>query len=907
MSGFDGRISFDGDSDVAAELTDLAIKQADKLRAWKQTSGVRNLVRTVSLKDGYYAVVTDLEHMRAIRIHAPTDSIIKAYADKLPSLDEYRTLGVITPLCGFVKVGGMKWENLEITTTDGSTSTTKTIRERYIFDFTPTTKSANRFTEQEARRRLSMLPNDKLAGTGDPEKSVRPTQIGSVTPGLYSGAMREVVQLLLGVGRILRPTYEEKWLAKDKTRKALLVENKSLLKSPYGLSGLSQSPIYEYFGTSQSERPNDEQVYPKNPDMEQEVINDPKLRLEFDWHFAKTHGITFGPSGKPFVIEISNRGVHAMPLYMDPVSLTEKGRERYLELCPELENFFNKFGGFPIGAAPPSGELFSTLKKAGEITELLAADDMKDFYENGFFWEDSGWSFNSNGTAACNTCNGYENGIQTGELHRVSLKIDSIVDLPEWTDDMHIIATKLGLTKFYELNKVRRLLSSDISTLLSMLKASSPDYEAIKKEFDDMDASSGLKGSAEIVRMRKGFLWYPGKFRGFPQIKFHSRYWNGLVSWDFSAVEGATIPPGIRCDTPMYAAYIGDNLEVINFYYTTRPQAVSTSEYTRGECQYVGKWVENYYMNPGQTRVAGHFYSTSIDQREVVNFSDSVFRTTNGKQLATYTWCSSPPFATCLTCAKWRSFQYVTVTKWTRSANAGTFAAVPMYERNTYYMAKGWQVTLDEVTESTSTYDRPFGKIYTYGIYNRIFHWYPCAWLRCEGYEFCIAQHCPDLDGMIGGLDPNDPCYPDDVPEEPNYSCCTIDNTTMSSAAWGTEIGGGQFPEYYAPSSLSRILVPGGYHYKQEVRAVTDVGTFRTKSFDVTVTASSQYDPAKHISSWWGAPSPDENGMVPYLFVTRSFLGGDIMNYSDDLNGSSLYTGSPDSMRDGGTYIGVIT
>ena len=43
-------------------------------------------------------------------------------------------------------------------------------------------------------------------------------------------------------------------------------------------------------------------------------------------------------------------------------------------------NFFDEFGGFPLGVGFPYGDAFDKLKRAGEIVELISEDGMREFY-----------------------------------------------------------------------------------------------------------------------------------------------------------------------------------------------------------------------------------------------------------------------------------------------------------------------------------------------------------------------------------------------------------------------------------------------------------------------------------------------------------------------------------------------
>lgn len=129
----------------------------------------------------------------------------------------------------------------------------------------------------------------------------------------------------------------------------------------------------------------------------------------FNWEYTRTHGLYKNPLGKNWLIEISNQGVKAMPLQIEPVTAmpefktfvqTEAAKSGAKGWWQDVLTILNEFGGFPSNQAFVSKEKFIK----DQVVTILDASTMG-YYTNGRgATPDIGWAFNELGTMADNIC-----------------------------------------------------------------------------------------------------------------------------------------------------------------------------------------------------------------------------------------------------------------------------------------------------------------------------------------------------------------------------------------------------------------------------------------------------------------------------------------------------------------------
>lgn len=874
MSSFSGRVTFEGDRTTGGRLLADAIHYAEKLSAWKQTTGLSNVSRTYDLGNGSFAVINDLEHLKSIYIVATPNISTSKFEEFFP-YNYSDNLGVMDVISGMVISPVIDVESVEVQRNGETVQEEVNVLRR----FTPTDRVSERHSDLMCRRRLGVLESPIFAATGG-DPSIVYSEHAHVKPSCYSGAMRKVVQLLLGVGKVVTPTWEERWIEDNNKRKMdreIVVEEGSV-------------PVYT---TS---------AFGLYHESNQNTISEVQLR--YDYRSFKTHGISFDSTGVPWVVQISSRGLLVMPLYMDPVSLAYEGRQRYLDVNPELSEFFDEFGGFPLGVPFPVGETLDAYIRAGEIVELISSGDIGAFYNKIPYSTATGWCFNSRGSEAHNTCYNYDGeGIGVGYHYAISINLSGET-LPEWTQATGTMASLLGLSKIYEIKKARRMDDGTAEGIIEMIKDG--DFESAKEAFDDAVVEATLGGTANISMARSGRLYHPAKFKYQPQIKFSEPAIGGLMSHDFGPLNKTD--KLITCNTPMFVFFVDDAIEVINYFYDPRKGKPRTYENTVQPCQLTGGW-EIIEKDPN-SYAYGNFYSSRWDWREVISPKESITKY-NSKSVGGTTHIAADHFfAMCISATAVGYFFVTSKHKSVEGRSINVSVALPINDRCGAYMTHHESIrSVDEYegggTESVwgSTSDH-------YVLYNFVFHWVGRCGFSVAGAK-CIAKYVTTTT--------NNSCY-EATPGSFFYMVCpeaVFAGTTITVAAsWGTSIlGSVNYPSITPPSSWSstkRLKEPSQSFMTWFVND-SDHGAFKVRSETVT-----GKDPATekdvdifslNLSSWWWRASPDpDSGVVCHIFSNHSCLGSNILNYQDDIEGNVLHKGGPSYMEGSQfvCYTGVI-
>ena len=442
----------------------------------------------------------------------------------------------------------------------------------------------------------------------------RQTQYTKLYPSWYSGTMAEVVQIVRGYGKQFT-TKEWKDMRADNAKAK--AEDKPppwgpheqpLMSLPRGLHRLLARHVDNY----------DFAAHTGVPDKEGQV--------RYDYKFERTHGVGFDGGGKPWLIEVSERGVYIMPLPMIPMT-TSPLFHKYVEKKQdgELKAILDKFGGLPSGEVFPEGEeAVEAWRKAGVIIKLCAT---KPFYEREPYSKQCGWAFNRTGKQAWNTCYDYRaDGLQQGYTFRLTLEFgERIVDVPE----TGVAAENLG-RYLAGLNKaIKQLASSEERRAIryklkrlgsfAISRRSNNDGERDIDYWRNLELPPIARSKGSLKQVYVGNLYAPGPPEAHPQIKFPQAVpvedFEGCWSHDFSPKRGATGDfSKIRCDTVMYCYFVGDDLRVVKYFRDPR-EAEPKIEDDFEECMIVGAWERK--VDRSQRRMLGHFYTTEFDVREV--------------------------------------------------------------------------------------------------------------------------------------------------------------------------------------------------------------------------------------------------------------------------------------------------
>ena len=870
MVGFAGRIFLEGDVDEAKALVGDAMKLAETLHAWKNTQRINNVTKSFSLRGGAYCVVADLQHIRALQIVTPVSNV-RTVPDVDYSWSVPDVTGVIDVVSGIVTSPTIVRQTVEL---PGPNNTTVFQEVDVLNGFTSTTYASDRYTDIERRRRLAVVEDSMFqqAITNPALMDVVWSEHAHAKPSQYSGAMRRVVQFILGVGKIIRPTWEERWMSQQ-TPKRGYIEAKQV------------DPETNLYDTVESGFG----LYYEDP---------VETKLYYDYRFAKTHGISFDLDNKPWLIEISAGGVLAMPLYLDPVSTMVEGRARYLEVNPELEDFIDEFGGIPLGVSFPTGAALVEWKRAGEVVELLNASAMGEFYGNSMFSSAIGWSFNSRGTEARNCCVGIQNNLSTGNHYRINIALqrETFVELTGARAELSGYFTEV-----YKINKCRRMTELQALEVLRLLQR---DPEAGRQAFDNVTVTPTLLGTASLNLVRSGTLFHPARPRGQLQIKFPEPLIGGLVSFDFGPY---AIGAGVsQCDAPMFVCFIDDEPEVVNYFYDARPRSTPPPEYTREECQFNGIWTVTTYG--GSPSIHGNFYSSRWDWREEIT-PDIAVTTYDGRKIGTLGYAATEYFfSSCIWVSSTTWFAIKIKTQTAAGRSRGVAVAVPFHDRDCYYMVKTDGVSGRGYSTGITTEGTPGPQIQLWKLYNFVWHWRDaglCIGNINAGSIGCVAKKFGDWEYPS--------CVDDKIPAEIQYAVCPpsgyrqdLENLTVYAPLWNNAvIGSAYFGNVTKPTSYSTSTPPRS-ESACEIRLITNSGLGEIIAKKESVVAPDETT----LSNWWFRFSPDpDDGSMPWMGVSESCLGEAIVNYHTDMDANQTgHVGGPSTMYGGAysCYTGVI-
>ena len=879
MTGFAGRVHYEGDSDQREALVRVAMKHAEKLGAWKKTQGIDSVTKVFDLGDGSYVTIVDAKNMRAMHVVGPhTYSSTTGPEPYQNPVDNYH--GIADVHSGRVDSPVI----VEEVDPDASkpSGVGEPVKYPVLRKFTATAGTSSRFTDFERRRRLAVQEDPIFTPIGTNPEIIY-SEHSHAKPSMYTGAMRKVVQLILGMGVAARPTWEEKWMLKNK--KAPIPLNLRDFKT-----GKPKPDTESAFGLYRN----------YNPTAPIET------KLRFFYAAARTHGVTFDSDGVPWVIEISNRGVHAMRLYLDPVSTTKEGRERYARIYPELEEFLDEFGGIPLGTPFPPAKIFDKWKKAGEVVELVSKDRMDEFYGKLMYSSAMGWSFNSRGTQAHNTCYGYD---QAGLIKGYHYKVDIKVTGEKFKKLEGARGQLYGtLTNWLDKQKCLRMEDSDAKEILSILR--NGGGKAARAAFDEITVTPTLKGSAYLTMVKSGTLYHPARFKSQPQIKFPEPMLGGLLSFDFTPAEKGA--KATQCDMTMFVCHIGDSLETVSYSYDHRDRKTPEATNTREECQFTGVW--EIYTPAGEPIMYGNFYSSRWDFREEIPQKETK-STYSGRKGQVFGHASVPDFfSRCVNV--WASVAFIITSKnkTVSGRSVGSSVAIPMNDRNCYYMAK-WE-TISGTTSSEGMHTESTGgaQVQDWHLYNFVFHWFG----GCGGGNInsgsikCIAKKTNDVQV--------DSCVTDQIPGEIYYAVCPeafYANTKLTVVAplWDNAVlGSASWPESTLPTPYNNDIEADVAEASYEIRMINDSGLGEITTEKEKKRGKNEEDTPVglfdlKISSWWWTASPSEGGAMPWMGVTQSCLGSTVVNYHTDLDGHETKSrGSPATMH-GSTlscYTGVI-
>lgn len=875
MRKFD--ITFEN-GDVVAESIPFALHSGNIVSALKEQSGADRVARSFEAPDGTQVYVLDYEFIRRIHIIPPTT--VPEFFERTEKEFEYDEIGVADYVSGAVISPLIDEVELPLPGDDPDEDppTRQVIRNLRITD-----KTVERFPADIARHKVAIQEHGMFAPLRNANDTNTYSQHASMKPGLYTGAMRPLVQVLLGLGRVKSETYEQRWVRQN---------DKALLSR-------------EDLGTG-----GDTMLSPFGLFHEQNLEEGSKFSAQvmYDYRWNRTHGISWGADGKAYVVEIGQRGVLVMPLAVDPISTTEAGRARYEALFPELTDpawmevyggsFLDRFGGFPTGSPPPLGtEQMDKWVRAGELVKALDSGALSEVYSKMPYSTAMGWAFHPSGREAHNTCYSYApNGVKEGYHYAITVSIGAVEEREVEPSAEEVIAY-LRLSGM-DTRKARRMTDAQAQSILWITQP-----EAAKEAFDALTVTPDVQVTAHIRMQKKGFLYTPALFApptgngwtAHPQIKFpEPLIGNPLLSADFTA-EDVDADKAPRCDTPVFVFFRGGELVVVNYAWQYEKPGSREEINTRQPCQYDGSWTSGHWAEGATTH--GNFYTSDVDWRESIHGGGGSMTTTTGTQVAKLPFLSFCAFFAKHSISSyeyWYTFESSGRSSGSKSRRLSV--AIPAGERSVYLIGK-----FDEERGIVTTQSYAAPSIQGHGsgrapgiVYNFVMHWSGAC---NPGYN--------DGDEVTCVLREHGSPY--------QVESCWTDSITVGETPYAPCEGGA------SALSVRYGAVPTGESWDYASEPSNEVGCEIRLYGDTFISGEvtrlekrSGKDPggagglvdfySLNMSTWWWKPSPDLNGAYAYMKVNINRFGTDLIGYEPDFDANAEFKGGPEEMR---TYLGA--
>lgn len=529
---------------------------------------------------------------------------------------------------------------------------------RQLRSFWPTPACARLFTlsnDVQPAAKLAVAPFDEFAGElGEPEGWFAGpfSQYVKLKPTMYSGLMRQVVQLLMGFGQ------QDKDSLYDRT----------------------DPPI----GTPAQRRKATQQ-----PSAYQKEVQSKGLQIRYDWRWHRTHGIARGADGRPWLVEIgTTRGVIAMPLPLNVASQIPDFRSKLEAMGDEAGLLaLDTFGGFPTGEMFPAEAMDSWIR-AGRVLQLVEREALDAFYQHNTFSSVLGWAFNDSGTEAHNTCVSYDaDFFQTAYHYVVNLDIGALAAVdpaPGAAALKQRFQSMQGDPRYGPvLWKIDHLEARDVDEYLRRVGPASFLFD----ELDQRVMPPQAPGSGSLWMQESGRLYKLGTKVQY-DLKFPAPELGYLVSWDMQPALSTARFHG-RCDTTVHVFFAGDQLKYVRFFNDQQTKPWETNDNDTDGCELMGTFTRT--QEHGTLGLPIMVYSNDLDDRDQLASSRSV-RVGTGIDLG---YCrvvvaddiTYPPSGHL---SRVKRFRFCTDTQSWSGEGLASAMVVPFYDRCAYYYAKAY-------------------------------------------------------------------------------------------------------------------------------------------------------------------------------------------------------------------------
>lgn len=760
-----------------------------------------------------------------------------------------------------------------------------------VVDTVQTQQGQVRVPRAQSLTRQAIPLRSEFATPADNEAmadGVQFSQHRRMKPGNYTGYMRTVVQLLLGVGIAQKESYEKRLVQDGKIPKlSLPVTTVRQLEDMWGL-------------------------------YKKEYVE--AAWLAYDYRWERTHGLAWGVEGQCFVIQVGRKGVYAWPFPVDPDSRISEVRDRYELLYPEMfepdlsgKGLFDLLGGFPTWERPPTTPEIEDLKKAGDIVELLSEEAMSSFYGKQPMYSNCGWAFAPRQNSAVNTCCAWEGNCKKGYLYRLDFFV-GLWQEPEWTEETLAIKAKMNSVAQWLKRKIRRLDTYQALSLLSTLETN-PDQAEDQLRSMEVNAPVGSSW-AWLTEMRNGWLYHPsfpaakGDLcfvpTGHPQIKFPEEIVGYQTSFSFEPGDRQGWTPK-RADGPVWACFVGDQLMVVNYFWEKEDPPKLEPIDTRQPCQYTGQWETR---TEAVTVNAGHFTSQFFDLRRTISTGHRS-TVTRGASAGSQDYCEfSAFFGTCCNIRQYKFFTKDTTSKSHGGATWWSGLAVPFGDRSIIYAATmAEERGVSTIRTVSAPYSGGSTGVTLYGyVYDWVFHWSSASCPADKG-----PRVGPCLLSPMGPPDVVPTCFAG-APEFPEYRAC--DDPLCHAYS------GNVCPNYLIKYSFAfndSVPKTTGYELIEQPvnRFVWEIKLFGdTHLHGCTLLKGAEaaenmerYDTP--MSEWWWLSSPVCNPPRYCRFdVSVNRWGRPLINYHDQVDPMEvLHDGAPEDMHigPGATFFGYVS
>lgn len=909
MSSFNGSISYEGGQPPEASVQE-ATRLAISTRALKIASGAPRITKAYDLDDGGQVYVLDMEHIWRVHIVQPFEEDIVPPTLEGPLSDAGDPpLPIAGVLSGATLITGLEEKEVSWPDVGQQDQFIEGVPYGEVLTITSNNislveESAKLFPRDQAAYKLG-VPLDSIFSTvGD--TNLR-NQFHRVVPGNYTGAMAAIVQLLLGVGRIVFPDYQQRWF--DSSEAA---DSRTLLY-PSNIGSFGKAFRYDRFGQAhETKELLDEDGVPvfSGLDRPPKTLFSQRgedIQIDYDYRWNRTHGVMWGKSNgdgpdgvkpKPMLVELAQRGIHVMPFPVDELSREKKVQDQYKKVYPKLDLYkpfrgqtqtlFEALEGFPTGEGMPVlTEFFDRWKRAGKVI-AAPEEDLAEFYAGSPVSTGFGWAFHPSKPRAINTAYTFEDKHKVGYCYQVDLEIeekpeDSKVRNPFLSQTI----AALELTEEIDIFKAERLPESFAESMIA-----EPNYDV----FDAFEVDPDWIVAATVTEISRGIIDYP--FSQCPPLPLdpcriipspHFKYYEPIIGevFDFLFANEDTKDDGYVADGPIFATYKNSGVEILNYFYDNRTPEPEEFE-GRQPCQFVGTWRHGSY--PDGTKLQGYFYCTSRDFRKPITDGGDV-TTVTAKRIGNADFIAFSPQHRCSFLSK-HFFGTESRNRFIWASTIYNVAATVAHNNRSAFLICWEQHDKDQNASSSFTGSRQIGRsgtISTGWIYNFAAHFLPCSG-ECgdPSDEFaCIHRICKTVT-----VDP-DSCHGVEAPSAIEYSLCPSDSIQNVVSPTGTIIVSAYYTDVpTAPPAWSTPLEKLGDDYKWEIWAFgLDLMNDRKVNEGELQRpwTPGLAGPPERISfhGWWKCGVP---GQCPSnrWSVAQNFFGKPFVSTYDDLNPNEI-------------------